>query len=82
MTLPAVSTACPFAPGHGRPSPWLDADGLRAYLQLKSRAAAYEWARKHKLPRAERAKFLVRFENVDRVLAGLSPLPHSAFLKR
>lgn len=79
MTGPAAPS-CPFA-ATARPSPWLDAEGLRAYLNLATREAACEWARKHKLPRAERTKFLVRVENVDRVLAGYPTLPHSAFLK-
>lgn len=63
-------------------SPWLDAEGLRVYLNLKSRAAACEWARKRGIPKADHAKFLVRVENVDRVLAGLAALPHSGFLRK
>lgn len=75
-----VLARCPLVPGSL--SPWLDAEGLRVYLNLKSRAAACEWVRKRALPKADHAKFLVRVENVDRVLCGLAPLPHSAFLRR
>lgn len=71
---------CPLAPAVL--SPWLDAEGLRQYLSLASRAAACEWVRKRGIPKADHAKFLVRVENIDRVLAGLAPLPHSAYLRR
>ena len=62
-------------------SPWMNLEQLRQYLSLPTAHAAYNWVRNYHMPKAKGAVRVHR-ENVHRVLAGLPPLPLTAFLEK
>lgn len=64
-------------------SPWMDVKALQAYLRKPSVMATRHWIRRSGIPTATLSRtVLVHRKNVDRILAGLSPLPLQSVIDR
>lgn len=83
--LPLVDLpATPPAPAARRSteSRWLSMEATSEYLGMPSAHAARQWVKKQGIPVSQDGTDRVHRENVDRALAGLAPLPLTAFVKR
>lgn len=62
-------------------SPWMNVTDLRDYLRLPNKRSVYRWLKSYRVPTSSTGKLLVHRQNVNRVLAGLSPIPMTSFVK-